>query len=288
MASLRQLRTRISSVKNIQQITRAMKMVASARLRVAQSQLMEARPYALKMNEMISQVAARTKDRFHPLLGTPQGPREARLVLTSDKGMCGGFNIQPLQVATGKLIHSSLAEAIDFLCCGRKGLDFFRRSGIALAKQWAGFWQDLNWYHADSIAQDIMEEYIKGRWSKVTIVFNRFKSAIAQETVERVLLPLPDQMVSDSENKLSEYYFEPDLEKIFEHLLPRYIKVSIWHFLLESKAAEQAARMQAMENATESAGEMIEDMVLQLNRARQAAITSEISELVGSAEAINS
>lgn len=260
-------------------------MVASARLRVAQSQLMEARPYAQKMNEMICQVAARTKDRFHPLLGTPQSQREVRMVLTSDKGMCGGFNIQPLQLVTENL--SEFKAPIDFLCCGRKGLDFFRRSGIALAKQWAGFWQDLNWYHADGIAQDIMDEYIKGRWSKVTVVFNRFKSAIAQETVRRVLLPLPDQSACEDKDKLKEYYFEPDPEKIFEHLLPRYIKVTIWHVLLESKAAEQAARMQAMENATESAGEMIEDMVLQLNRARQAAITSEISELVGSAEAIN-
>lgn len=287
MASLRQIRTRITSVKNIRQITRAMKMVASARLRQAQNQLMEARPYALKMTEMICAVSSKSSASSHPLLAFNDVEREARVILTSDKGMCGGFNYQPLQQGCALTPEVALHDKQDYLCLGRKGLDFFRRNGIALYKQWAGFWQELNWYHADEIAEEIMKDYSRGKWSKVTLVYNKFKSAIVQETVTKQLLPLPKQDDCGGDKRFGEYNFEPDVDKIFDHLLPRYVKTAVWHALLESKAAEQAARMQAMENATQSAGDMIDDMTLQLNRARQAAITNEISELVGSAEAIN-
>lgn len=286
MVSLRHVRNRIASVKNIQQITRAMKLVASSRLRVAQKQLLDARPYAMKMTEMITKIAQHTKDRQHPLLNGNDSERTARIVLTSDKGMCGGFNIQPLQTAISHTDLTHLSKKVDYMCLGRKGLDFFRRHGLGLYKQWAGFWQDLNWYHADSIAEEIMKEFVQGRWANVTIIYNQFKSALIQETVKKELLPLPEQPAR-SEQHVTEFEFEPKMEDVFQHLLPRYIKIALWHALLESKAAEQAARMQAMDNATTSAGEMIDDMTLQLNRARQAVITNEISELVGSAEAIN-
>lgn len=287
MASLREIRTRIKSVKNIQQITRAMKMVASARLRQAQVDLMESRPYAYKMTEMVRGIAA-TSDTVHPLMQVNKTEKMAKLVLTSDKGLCAGFNAGPLQTACRFDAGYANHDAVDYLCIGRKGLDFFRRSGIKLSKEWAGFWQDLSWYHADSIADEIIQAYIDGKWSKVKLVYNRFKSAMSQETVEEVLLPLSKKVEKSQEKEIVlKHEFEPSIENVYDFLLPRYVKITIWHALLESKAAELAAKMQAMDNATESAGEMIDDMTMQMNRARQAAITSEISELVGSAEAIN-
>jgi len=286
--SVRQVRDRIKSVRNIQQITRAMKMVASARLLKAQTQLMEARPYAEKMREVIHDIAAHSRSEFHPLLQTNSVPVSGLLVMTSDKGLCAGFNAQPLQTASEYLSRTASPAAIEIIALGRKALDFFRRTGVKPYREWAGFWQELNWHHADLIGQELIDAYCAGRWSKLTLVYNRFKSAIAQEVVEQVLFPLSQSVVqSVSAERLREYSFEPSADHIFAYLLPRYVKITIWRALLESKAAELAARMQAMDNATESAGEMIDDLTLQMNRARQALITREISELVGSAEAIN-
>ncbi len=288
MSGIREVRRRIKSIKNIKQITGAMKLVASARLHKAQSQLMEGRPYAEKLYEMIRSIAAHSKGKCHPLLRRNQVPLSGLVAMTSDKGLCAGFNVQPLQIVGRRLADQKPPNAVEIISLGRKGLDFFRRTGVKPYREWAGFWQDLNWYHADMIGQELIEAYIAGRWSHLRIVYNRFKSVIAQEVVEEVLLPLPEpQPQAGSRDSYSEFEFEPSAERLYAHLLPRYVKMTIWHALLESKAAELAARMQAMDNATQSAGEMIEGLTLQMNRTRQAAITREISELVGSAEAIN-
>jgi F-type H+-transporting ATPase subunit gamma len=288
VASIRQVRERIKSVKNIQQITRAMKMVASARLRKAQTQLMEARPYAAKLNDVIRDVAAHSHGEEHPLLRKNDTPKMGLLVMTSDKGLCAGFNAQPLQRVGARLEDETVRHNTEMIGLGRKGLDFFRRTGIKPFREWAGFWQELSWYHADLIGQELIDAYSSGRWSKVTLVYNHFKSVMAQEVVEYELLPIPKMTTLASEEmSFREFSFEPTAEKIFAYLLPRYVKISLWRMLLESKAAELAARMQAMNNATESAVDMISELTLQMNRARQALITREISELVGSAEAIN-
>ncbi|MCD4813190.1 ATP synthase F1 subunit gamma [bacterium] len=288
MANVRQVRDRIKSVKNIQQITRAMKMVASARLRKAQTQLMEARPYSTKIKEMVVNSAGRSGDDNHPLLqGNPKAPA-GLVVMTADKGLCAGFNVQTLQAVGRKLAVLEKPGDAEVLALGRKSVDFFRRSGIKPFKEWAGFWQELSWHHADAMGQELIDLYSAGRWSSLTFVFNGFKSMMTQEVTEKIILPLPKPEPAENEGqRLREYMFEPGEAEIFKYMLPRYVKISLWRAMLESKAAELAARMQAMDSATQSASEMIDDLTLQMNRARQAMITNEISELVGSAEAIN-
>ncbi len=287
MSNIRQTRNRIKSVKNIQQITRAMKMVASARMHKAQIQLLETRPYSGKLREMIQHLAGHAHGELHPLFSENRSPRTGWVVLTSDKGLCAGFNIQTLQVVGRRLVEATPDQDLEVIAVGRKGLDFFRRTGVKPYREWAGFWQELSWYHADIIGQEIIDGYIAGQWSSVALVYNRFKSALAQEVIQESLLPLPKPArTGEDGNHFREYEFEPSTEEIYASLLPRYVKISIWRALLESKAAELAARMQAMDNATESAGEMIDDLTLKMNRARQALITREISELMGSAEAV--
>ncbi|MEW6516828.1 MAG: ATP synthase F1 subunit gamma [candidate division FCPU426 bacterium] len=285
MPGIRELRDRVKGVKNIQQITRAMKMVASARLHKAQQQLLEARPYAAKLCDMIRQLAGHAPAECHPLLRVCEQAPEAWVVLASDKGLCGGFNAQPLQRVGRVLAEAPAGKLPEVLVLGRKGVDFFRRTGVKPFREWAGFWQDLNWHHANLVGQEMIEAFAAGRWSKVTLVYNRFKSALVQEAVSEQMLPLPP---ADTQplGRYREFEFEPDAAEILAALLPRYVKMSLWHALLESKAAEQAARMQAMDNATDNAGEMIGDLTLKMNRARQAMITREIAEVVGSAEAV--
>jgi F-type H+-transporting ATPase subunit gamma len=289
MASVRQIRTRIRSVRNIRQITRAMKMVASARLNKAQTQLLDARPYAAKMHEVIVDLSARSGQQEHPLLQVKAGGGKAVLVLTSDKGLCAGFNAQPLHACTRRL--QSPDGAPDILCVGKKGLAYFRRVGVKPVQEWAGFWQELAWQHVEEIGQQIIDGFISGKWSEVTLVYNRFKSIMTQVLTEETLLPIRlDQTTEaqlEAQEHLSEYTFEPSADEVLRYLLPRYVKQTLWHVFLESKAAELAARMAAMDSATRSAGDMIEELTLVMNRARQAGITREISELVGGAEAIN-
>jgi F-type H+-transporting ATPase subunit gamma len=186
------------------------------------------------------------------------------------------------------LAGADTQRPVEILGAGRKAASFFRRAGIAPFREWAGFWQDLAWVHADSIGQEILDAFRAGRWSRLTLVYNRFKSMMSQELVQETLLPValecspkPDQLA------YGEYDFEPGAEAILDYLLPRYVKNALWHAMLESKAAELSARMQAMGNATQNAGEMIGELTLLMNRARQAAITREIAELVSGAEAIN-
>jgi F-type H+-transporting ATPase subunit gamma len=289
MASVRQIRTRIRSVRNIRQITRAMKMVASARLNKAQTQLLEARPYAAKMREVIVDISARAGQQEHPLLERRASGRKAVLVLTSDKGLCAGFNAQPLHACARRL--QSPEGAPDILCVGKKGLAFFRRVGVKPVQEWAGFWQELAWQHVDEIGQQIIDGFVSGKWSEVTLVYNRFKSIMTQLLTEETLLPIRLDQAASGEpgpaGHMGEYAFEPSSEEVLRSLLPRYVKQALWHAFLESKAAELAARMSAMDSATRSAGDMIEELTLVMNRARQAGITREISELVGGAEAIN-
>jgi F-type H+-transporting ATPase subunit gamma len=286
MSSIREVRDRIKGVKNIQQITRAMKMVASARMHKAQQQLLAARPYAAKLSDMIRQLAGHAPAGCHPLLCSSEQAPAAWFVLASDKGLCGGFNAQPLQLVARELAAAPAAEGRpEVLVGGRKGVDFFRRAGVKPFREWAGFWQDLNWHHANLAGQELIESFATGRWSRVTLVYNRFKSALAQEVVSEQILPLPP---ADSRplGQHRQFEFEPGAVEILAALLPRYVKMSLWHALLESKAAEQAARMQAMDSATDNAGDMIGELTLKMNRARQALITREIAEVVGSAEAV--
>jgi F-type H+-transporting ATPase subunit gamma len=276
-------------VRNIRQITRAMKMVASARLNKAQTQLLEARPYAAKMQEVIVDIAARAGQDEHPLLALHRPGNKAVLALTSDKGLCAGFNAQPLHACARRL--QSPDGAPDILCVGKKGLAFFRRTGVKPVHEWAGFWQDLAWQHVNEIGDRIIEGFVSGQWSEVTLVYNRFKSVMTQVLTEEMLLPIrldnAAAVPAGERAHFGEYAFEPSANEVLRALLPRYVKQALWHAFLESKAAELAARMSAMDSATRSAGDMIEELTLVMNRARQAGITREISELVGGAEAIN-
>jgi F-type H+-transporting ATPase subunit gamma len=263
-----------------------MKMVSSSRLNKAQTQLLDARPYAFKMHEVIRDISARANRQDHPLLQVNPGGHKAVLVLTSDKGLCAGFNAQPLQACARRL--QAEGGKPDILCAGKKGLAFFRRVGVKPVHEWAGFWQELSWRHVDEIGQQIIDHYVSGEWSEVTVIYNRFKSIMTQELVQETLLPIKlEPAEAAAPSAAGEYEYEPSSDAVFNLLMPRYIKNFLWHAFLETKAAEQAARMAAMENATKSAGEMIGELTLSMNRARQASITREISELVGGAEAIN-
>jgi F-type H+-transporting ATPase subunit gamma len=285
MAQIRQIRTRIASVKNIQHITRAMKLVASARLHRAQTQLLDARPYAFKLKEVVREIASRVGADLHPLLRENRAEKSALVVLTSDKGLCGGFNAKPLQAAGRALQTEEPARRPEIVAVGRKGLNFFRRVGVKSYREWSGFWQDLAWLHADQMGEELIDAYLAGRWAKVTLVYNRFKSTATQELVQETILPIRLESPTPPTGK-GVYLFEPSADTILEFLLPRFVKNALWHALLESKAAELAARMQAMESASRNAGDMIQDLTLHMNRARQSSITREISEIVGAAEAV--
>jgi len=292
MASIRQIRSRIASVKNIQHITRAMKMVASARLHKAQLQLLNTRPYAYKLREVVRDIASRPGAERHPLLKklSPGNTKPlALVVLTSDKGLCGGFNAKPLQAAGAFLRAEDPAQRPEIISIGRKGINFFRRVGVKAYREWSGFWQDLNWHHADQMGQELIDGFLAGRWSEVVVIYNRFKSIGVQELVQETLLPIcmESQACEGHADDKGGYQFEPSADQILDYLLPRAVKNTLWHTLLESKASELAARMQSMENASRNANEMISELTLHMNRARQAAITREIAELVGAVEVIN-
>jgi len=276
-------------VKNIQHITRAMKMVASARLHKAQAQLLSARPYAYKLQEVVLNISARTSADPHPLLRSQGAGKTALVVLTSDKGLCGGFNAKPLQTAGAGLRAEHPAQQPEIISVGRKGGNFFRRVGVKAYREWSGFWQDLTWHHADQMGQELIDGFLAGRWSQVNLVYNGFKSVAVQELVRETLLPIRVESRAQTGRREARggYRYEPSEDAILEYLLPRSVKNALWHALLESKAAELAARMQAMENASKNATEMIAELTLYMNRARQAAITREIAELVGAAEAVN-
>lgn len=283
MATLREIKQRIRRIKSTQQITRAMKMVASAKLRRAQEKMLAARPYADKIKELVHRLSFAVENPQLPLLQNRPVKRLHLVVVTADRGLCGSFNSHIIKRALGEInLHKELE--VSLVVVGRKGYDFFRKRNYTIAEKHINIFNDLRLSHADQISKFLIAEYISGKTDAVRIIYNEFKSVAQQRLVMEELLPV---QVSESEEvQHIDYLYEPAQESLLEALLPRYVKVRVWRALVESFAAEQAARMIAMENATENASELIENLTLEFNKARQAAITKEILEIVGGAEAL--
>jgi F-type H+-transporting ATPase subunit gamma len=288
MPSTIDIRRRIRSVKNTQQITKAMKMVSAAKLRRAQDRIFAARPYAAAMREVLTEVATRVEVTGHPLLEGREEKNVLVLVVTSDKGLCGAFNTNAIKAAMN-LIKEKNWPSVQVLPLGRKAADFFRRRTIPVRKQSMHTLQALSLGTAREIAQALINDFLAGDIDAVYVVYNEFRSIISQIVRTERLLPIMGA-VDDTQREQRaadaiDYLYEPSPDAILNDLLPKHIEFQLYRVLLESAAAEQGARMTAMEAATKNASEMIDFLTLTYNRIRQASITKEIIEIVSGAAA---
>jgi F-type H+-transporting ATPase subunit gamma len=283
MPALVDIRRRIRSVKNTQQITKAMKMVSAAKLRRAQDAIFAARPYARKMMEVLQSVASRAEARVHPLLEHREGDRILLVLVTADKGLCGGFNANIIRAAV-RFLEDKPRERVALELLGRKGRDYFRRRQYRVRSEQVGVFQALRYEVAQAIARELVKAYVEHETDQVYLVYNEFKSVIQQRVVVERLLPIERLAVEPHEPAL-DYLYEPGPAAIYAELLPKHVEVQVWRALLESAAAEHGARMAAMDAATRNAGEMIDRLTLYMNKVRQAAITKEIIEVVSGAGA---
>ena len=291
MATLKDIRTRIKSIKSTQQVTKAMKMVSAAKLRRAQDSAIQARPYAAKLREMLGSLSARVDTTLNPLLSARDDAKRVLVVLiTSDRGLCGAFNANIIKLAQ-KIVTEDFGDLyrngkVEMICAGTKGNDFFRKRGFAVVKAYPGVFQDLHFGVAKEIAEYASEKYLKGEVDRV-VVYNEFKSVLAPTLKSEVLLPIsPEKEVETESGSSSDYIYEPSPASIIDVLVPKHLNTQVWRMMLESNAAEHAARMTAMDSATENAKELLRVLNISYNRARQAAITTELSEIVAGAEAL--
>jgi len=288
MPSLIDLRRRIRAVKNTEQITKAMKTVSASKLRRAQERIMGARPFAREMQRVLQGLSTGIDVVSHPLF-TPPDPGSSApallVVITADKGLCGGFNSALLRRATAYVQDADNEVALALV--GRKGRDFFRRRKIDVRYEEINIFNDLRYSHAQAVAEMAIQQFTSNQVSSVQLLYNEFKSVIQQDVVVEQLLPIPRLTPSEDEIEvLAEYLFEPSADQIFQTLLPRHVEVQIFRALLESAAAEHAARMTAMDAATRNAGEMIDSLTLHMNKVRQATITRELIEVVSGAQTL--
>ena len=292
MPSLKAIRTRIASVKNTQKITRAMKLVAAARLRRAQDAIIAARPYSEALERVVSELAERAGREAHPLLADRPGKRAQVLVLTSDRGLAGGFNAQIL-----RRTEAVLADELDgwdetgLRVVGRKGNEFFKRRPVTIISHVAAPTSDTVLDVSRELANHLVHDFLEEKADRFYLIYSEFKSAMSQKPVVRQLLPVVPRTPEETEVKKGEaragdFLYEPSKEELLEHLLPLYVQNGIFRAALESIASELGARMSAMDSATRNAGDMIDRLTLQYNRARQAAITKELLEIIGGAEAL--
>lgn len=292
MATLREVRNRITGVKKTQKITRAMKMVAAAKLRRAQSAVVSARPYAAAMHNLFGHLASVVGPEADPLLVPRPVEKVTLLIVTSDRGLCGAFNTNVIKTAQARIAkeYASYQERgkLKLVCVGKKGFDFFRKRGFAMAQSYPGAFQKLEYGTSQKVARQLAEMFRNGETDLVEVVYNEFKNAAQQKIVVDQLLPLRPEEVKEGEHKSRppEYIYEPEVVKILAALVPRFVDFRVWRILLESNAAQEGARMTAMNNATENANELISMLQLQYNKARQASITKELLEIVGGAEAL--
>lgn len=278
------LRRRIRSVKSTQQITKAMKMVAAARLRRAQSRIMEARPYAASMEAVLRSVAARVPSHKHPLLEEREERSITLVTVTGDKGLCGAFNANVLREALN-LLRSGRWPTVELVLVGRKGIDFCKVRGIKPVATYAELMGRITPESAFALARDLTARFVEGTTDAVYLLSNRFRSIIRQEVTLQRLLPIP-RADSAGEASLTGYVYEPNPAALLDDLLPRHVEFQVLRALLSSQAAEQAARMTAMDAASKNAGEMIDKLTLTYNRVRQASITKELIEIVSGAQAL--
>lgn len=298
MPSLLDLRRRIKSVKNTRQITKAMKMVAAAKLKRAQDRVTAARPYALKMTEILGQLSNKISDDFsHPLLDARGDQRYLVVLMTADKGLCGAFNSNLIK-ATQVFVNQNAGKQIELMPVGRRGRDFFRRRNIPFAGEYTGLTGkgQVEYAEAKEVAQDIIRRFTEDQSiDKVFLVFSEFRTVLSQRAVVEQLLPIAQTEETEEDTntaavstnaEATEYIYEQPAADIFSVLLPRQVETQIYRALLESIASEQGSRMTAMDSASKNAGELIDSLTLNMNRIRQAAITKEIIEVVSGAAAL--
>ncbi|MFN8005540.1 MAG: ATP synthase F1 subunit gamma [Terriglobia bacterium] len=283
MANLLDIRRRIRSVKNTQQITKAMKMVSTAKLRRAKERVLNARPYANEIMAVLNSLVMRTEKGTHPFLEERSEHKVLVGVFTADKGLCGAFNANVIK-AVQAFMTEHRGKDIKLACVGRKGRDFFRRQGAPIVAERVNL-TELNYDLAKQIAGRLMEAYLDRTIDTVYLVYNEFKSVIQQRIVVERLLPIP-QLHTKHESHAVDYIYEQPAVEIINSLIPRYVEVQVLRALLESSAAEHGARMTAMDAATNNATDLIDSLTLTMNRARQAGITKEIIEIVSGAAAL--
>jgi F-type H+-transporting ATPase subunit gamma len=283
MAILRDIQRRIRSVQSTQKITRAMKLVAAAKLRRAQERIVAARPYATKMSELLGNLVSGTAGAAHPLLEQREGPRRQIVVITADKGLAGAFNSNILRRSL-ELVRESSAADLTLVVVGRKARDFYRRRPYTVKRDLVGFWDRLAYGHASELADFFMQQYLEDAVDEVWLLYNEFRSVAVQRPVRTLLLPIPRTDVPGAE--AVDYIYEPGPEAILDDLLPRHVRMQVFRALMESLAGEYGARTTAMEAATKNAKEMIEVLTIQYNKARQEKITKELLDIVGGAEAL--
>ncbi|QRN98364.1 ATP synthase F1 subunit gamma [Archangium violaceum] len=298
MASLRDIRKRIRSVKNTRQITKAMKMVAAAKLRKAQDAIIAARPYAQMLDQIISDLVTRSQGEglAHPLLTSRPVKKVELLLLTSDRGLAGGFNSNVIRRAS-RFIYENSGMDIEVSTVGRKGNDFFRQRGQKMRKDFGQLYQRLDYLHASQVAEEMGARFLKGEVDAVYVIYNEFLSAISQKVTVSQLLPLQTLAAGESTpaqaaapetapHSLVDFKYEPGRQDVLDRLVPQAVSIKLYRSLLESVASEHGARMSAMENATSNATDMIAALSLTYNRTRQAVITKELMEIVSGAEAL--
>ena len=283
MPNIRDIKTRIESVKSTKQITNAMKMVAASKLRKAQNSIVQARPYADHINVMLQTLKRKNTKTQHPLLiDIPDEGKKAFIVVTSDRGLCGAFNSNIIRKA---ILYLNEHPEIDVICIGRKGYDYLKKYITnEIKEKYIGLFNEMDFSVSKEVASFLLELFLNEGYAKIEVLYNEFKSAIQQDIVVKQLLPIVP--LESEEISALDYIYEPDEDTIIEELACKYVDVEIWRIMLESSAAEQGARMTAMDSATENATELIGSLTLYYNRARQAAITKEIIEIASGAEAL--
>jgi len=294
MATLRDIKSRIKGVTNTQQITKAMKMVSAARLRRAQENIINARPYSRKIAEVLSNLIAVEKGSANPLFEEREVESIAIVVVTSDRGLCGSFNMNVIrsveELINEKYDHLKSNGKLALYCVGKKGVDHFKKRDYKLTGSYPGIFSDLNFEFASTLTTELKQKFLNREYDKVVVVYNEFKSVIQQVTIHKQILPISPFESESNEHleqlKTVDFIFEPDKKSIIDSLLPRHLKAQVWTSLLDSYAAELGARMTAMDMATENAKEMIRTLNILYNKERQAAITTEISEIVSGANAL--
>ena len=304
MPTLREIRRRISGVKSTQKITKAMKMVAAAKLRRAQDAVISARPYARKMKELLQHLASVVDVTAHPLFAARELKNVAVIVVTADRGLCGAFNANIIRAAAAhvRMNYADMHAAgkVKLISVGKKGVDFFAKNNYHIASKHIGIFAGLNFSNAQAIVGEVVEGFLTGEYDRVEVVYNEFKSIMQQRVVIDQTLPIPSQEVNPQpkadalaqkshiahHTSQVDYIYEPSSAEIISALVPKHLNFQVWRILLESNAAEQGARMTAMDNATTNASDLIHDLQLTYNKARQASITKELLEIVSGAEAL--
>lgn len=294
MATLREIRRRIVGIKSTQQITKAMKMVAAARLRRAQEAILNFRPYANTISNILDNLVSNLSELNNPLITGREVKKVTLVVVTSDRGLCGSFNSNLLRFSE-EFIKTELKEFyesnnLDIICIGKKGNDYFTRRKYPVKEGYVNFFASMNFEKAIEIIGKLTQDFLLGKTDKVIFIYNEFKSVISQVIKTTQILPIlverKEEIRTEKLKPIIEFIYEPDKEKILNTLLPKYLEVQFWRILLESNAAEQGARMTAMDNATENAKELLKVLSLSYNKARQAAITKELLEIVAGADAM--